>query len=799
MRIILSICTALSLVMPVAGLPADGSGQHPADPAQKLTRYTSHSAPPKVYLHLNKNHYRAGEVIWFNSYLLNSVTHLPDTSATNIYIDLISSEGVLMGKRVLRSENGVAPGDMTLSSNLPDGNYIMRGYTEQSGNWSEDNFFSRWLYISNDRYENIIPRSGVRTNKRFNRELDLKKRHHEVIFYPEGGELIQGVNNRVAFKAVDGLGQGLEAGGSLFDERGNELLEFSTIHSGMGSFEFQPAPGSNYYAMVSFNGSRQQRFELPYSGVNGIALRAERDGENVLLKLKSGLSPGTPGFPEKINVIGHTRGNVRYNELVDFSGGVADLLIPENVFEPGISQIVVFAENNTPLAQRLLYIHGDDGFYFTPVVFKTDYEGEEYLGIEIRITDKAGDPVEGNFSLSILGGDFEPPGSGENILSNVLITSDLKGIVEDPRFYLDRDSGGAELDHLMMTGDWRRFSWKNILDGELPELHPPSPGLSVRGRVTDPARNHPVRNHQVRMVVPDHNARYTASTDGRGLFSFDNLTYEDYFRVVIGGPRLAGDYPPDIELFTDDVTGHTYTPNVYTMSANITQRGSDWKRVSEAGRSPYAVSTDPGRKSGQFGTPDQTIFIDREKETYNSVHRLLVARATGLQSYGNALMFRGPTSINLSNEPMYMIDGVQTSREAALNMNPRDVERIEIFKGTSAAIFGIRGGSGVIVIYQRRAGDPGLQDSREYRIVGYHSPREFYPDWLTKLTGGHQAGSEQGGRALYWEPGLFYGQDQDNTVLLPLSDDTRKLKIIIEGVSPAGGIGAGVFTVEIRE
>ncbi len=44
----------------------------------------------KVYLHLDKTSYKAGEMIWVKAYLLNGLNHLPDTLSTNLYVELIS-------------------------------------------------------------------------------------------------------------------------------------------------------------------------------------------------------------------------------------------------------------------------------------------------------------------------------------------------------------------------------------------------------------------------------------------------------------------------------------------------------------------------------------------------------------------------------------------------------------------------------------------------------------------------------------------------------------------------------------
>jgi hypothetical protein len=766
-----------------------------SEPGQKLSKYIRHISSQKVYLHFNKSHYQAGEVMWFNAYLLNSVTHLPDTSRSNIYVDLINSDGVIMERRLLLSENGISEGDISLPLTLPDGNYRLRAYTGWMRNFGEEFFYNRYFYIANNKYGDMIPRSDVRTNRRFNRNLNQKAQNHDIAFFPEGGDMVQGVNNRVAFKAVNALGRGLEAEGVILDERGIEISRFSTIHSGMGSFEILPEAGSSYHAMVSFTGSRPEKFNLPQARHNGVALRVERENENIILNLQSGLSPGEQGFISEIMILAHTRGVVQFDKLVDFSGE-ASIIMPEKLFPSGITQITVFSGNNVPLAERLVFIQRDEGVMFNPRIFRAEHEGEKFVGMQMEITDFQGNPAEGNFSMSILDGSFTPSGSAGNIMSNILITSDLAGIIENPGFYLDhREDRITELDHLMMTHGWRRFAWENVLAEELPPIdYLPSSTLSLRGRITDPAQGNTVNRHPVRIRLPDNNNdTYTTRSDRSGYFTFDSLVYYNNFKVEIGSNRLLGDYPPKIDLLTDDIRGHEYTPNFLTAEMQITRRGGAWKRVSGAGRSPYAILPRASRTAPrQFGVPDQTIYIDRDKVTHRTVYDVLVERAQGLNIYGNTMMFRGPNRM----EPMFMLDGIQTSRDVVLNLNPRDTERIELYRGTSTAIFGVRGSAGVIIAYQRAPGNTGFEDTREFVMVGYHAPREFYSDVIIPTSG---AGTgEPAGSAIHWEPRMVGGLEKDKTVMIPVSGTSGNIKIIIEGIDALGVPGAGIFTLEIK-
>ncbi len=64
--------------------------------------------------------------------------------------------------------------------------------------------------------------------------------------FPEGGYLVSGLKNELAFKAVNINGEPVEIEGTLF-ENGVLLLRFKSVHAGMGSFEFTPDRNKNYH------------------------------------------------------------------------------------------------------------------------------------------------------------------------------------------------------------------------------------------------------------------------------------------------------------------------------------------------------------------------------------------------------------------------------------------------------------------------------------------------------------------------------------------------------------------------
>lgn len=96
----------------------------------------------------------------------------------------------------------------------------------------------------------------------------------------------------------------------------------------------------------------------------------------------------------------------------------------------------------------------------------TDIRKREKVSLKISIKDDKGNPVNGSFSVSITNRkSIQPDSLADNIVSNLLLTSDLKGYVEDPGFYFLRQDARTlrSLDFLMMTHGWRRYKFDNVL------------------------------------------------------------------------------------------------------------------------------------------------------------------------------------------------------------------------------------------------------------------------------------------------------------------------------------------------
>lgn len=85
-----------------------------------------------------------------------------------------------------------------------------------------------------------------------------------------------------------------------------------------------------------------------------------------------------------------------------------------------------------------------------------------------------------------------------------------------------------------------------------------------------------------------------------------------------------------------------------------------------------------------------------ESKNYNTIYQMIAGEVPGVSVSGNTIRVRGISSMNASNDPLFVVDGSPVG--SIDNINPNDVASIDILKGSSTAIYGSRGANGVILI-----------------------------------------------------------------------------------------------------
>src|SRR5258708_3380002 len=196
--------------------------------AQKLDSmlniYANRYPQEKIHVHFDKKIYSSGETIWFKAYIFSGAD--PSLYSKNFYAELSDPSGAIIQRKVYPVSESSTAGNFDLPKDVKVRHLHFRGYTTWMSNFDTAFYFEKDIRI----YD---PRASGTT-------VTIVPRQTKVQFFPEGGDLVAGVEGMVAFKANDQFGLPVNVKGSIQDKSGKDLLSFVSEHDGMGRFPITP-------------------------------------------------------------------------------------------------------------------------------------------------------------------------------------------------------------------------------------------------------------------------------------------------------------------------------------------------------------------------------------------------------------------------------------------------------------------------------------------------------------------------------------------------------------------------------
>lgn len=532
------IAVLLSLIF-VA--PCFSKGQIPDSLIDKLAQYVyavenfGNALPQeKVYLHFDNTSYYQGDAIWFQCYVVTSELNRPTNLSKTLYVELLNPGGEIIAKKILPVKNGRCHGDFSLTQ-LPfySGFYEVRAYTKYMLNFGENLIFSRIFpvfdkpkEIGNYKEKNIQKYSVYKYPQK--RERTKKAKKVNLKFFPEGGNLVEGIPSCIAFEATDAYGNPIELSGTVIDKGKNELASFSVTHEGRGVFTYTPT-GEEDKAVVYVD-DKTYRFDLPEPLPQGFTLHVDNLTYTDSIAVTVQKNPYMPGKVLGLAVIcqgkllNYYLLNIRRNEAVHFN-------IDKSGLPAGVAQIVLFDTAGQIVADRLIFTRKAEQLTMDVRKDKTYYEPFDKIELALSVRNPAGRPVCEPVSVSVRDG-VEEVECRHSILTDLLLMSEIKGYVRRPFYYFESDDEEhrAALDHLLMVQGWRRYAWKLWAGKEPFELeYRPEQGIEVNGRVVSMVRSKPKPHVQISSFLMKRgeedttaNSTYIDSfdTDSLGHFAF---------------------------------------------------------------------------------------------------------------------------------------------------------------------------------------------------------------------------------------------------------------------------------------
>jgi len=767
----------------------------------------------KIHLHIDRGHYVPGEKIWFKAYLTDAVTHEPSTRSRYVYVELINSADSLLSRVMIRPADGMHYGYIYLSEVVPEGYYTIRAYTRYMENQGDDYFYKKNIYISNIPLEEVQA-SKQSTQSRTNR----KKEDYEVYFFPEGGNLLDGVFCKVAFKALNSGGSPEVIAGDIVDEKGEIITSVKTVHAGMGVFAYVPEQGKKYYLSCVNQQGLKKRFELP--AINPDAHSITTSWRNQMLfvtPLKSLNAPDVPYY-----FLMHCRGVVLYFSSWDKTK--SSMTISSEQLPSGVIQLVLFDEQMNPLSERLVFNKNNDQGQVTFSTDKKTYQTREKVSSRIIVTDTDGNPLAGNLSVAVTDDKDIAVDSTVTILSSLLLSSELKGYIEFPAYYLQNNATAfAALDYLMMTHGWRRYDIPKAIKGNLEYPEKPFENTQrISGKVRSLMLSNPIANGAVTIIVSDGTFGQT-ETDDDGLFSFKEFEYPDSISYYIQSLGKKGSGRNELivnkELFPE-LKFAPYSDNALTttIETKIDGEAGNPFILKATQRSMYdedmrllhlpevkviarrVRKEDEARLQNWYNSSsDVTVSREQIEERRPILVSDMLITMPGVRVGAHGQIFIVPRGIE-NAPPIVIIDGMVV--DDPLDAVPvSSVESIDIFRsGAGTAVFGMRGMSGVISITTKRGGENSYLSAYNYATItplGYQQPVEFYAPRYETPEEKHLSNPDYR-TTLLWKPDVVTTENGEAIFDFYTSDFPTTYSVVIEGLSSDGRIIHQVEKIQVE-
>lgn len=770
---------------------------------QKFKQVQENVPRESVYLHTDRDWYFLGERIWFSAYV-KSGGYISSNLSDVLYVELIQPDGKILDRSMVKIEGGRANGSLTFE-NAEEilGNYEIRAYTKWGLNFGPSYEFIKHIKVKlNDQ------KPQISSPDKF-----------DIQFFPESGFLIDDIPTKLAFKAIDGNGLGIDVSGSIYDHNDEKISEFETAHLGMGAIHLLSQEGSSYYAIVD-----DQRFDLPASKEEGVIMNVSQKDDYFELSIKA--SKAARNAPYLL--FAHVRGTIYHAAPIDLKSGNNSLVIPAFKFASGIVNFTLLeGSSGKAIAERPIFNKNPiDEVTVNISAPKQDYESRESVNLNIEVLNADGQKVNATASVSVFDDLIEVYDSDQtDIQSFFLLESELKGHVEDPGFYFsENDSADAYMDYLMLTQAWKAYDMEHLIPThEMKMVDQPENGISVTGIVKTNTlfRDRPIENASIIADIANHQELTQITTsDSLGKFSITGLNFyggesmsikankEGSDRIWIEIDEQNKDLPnkrPKITqrpLFPieknknkitdlDELALQERSDQAVEQSEEFVnvQMSGDLGEISVSGKREEDETLINNQLS-ELGGRGSEIYVQEKEHLKNLPVEMILNQIPGVSVVNGSIRLRtGFTSVSSGNiPPTIYVDGIIADPGFVFSLSPNDIEKISVARSSvDLAAFGANGAGGVISIQTFSKGfvsanEPGFK--RSY-LIGYQEPTEFYaPKYGITVPPDYELRDTR--ITLHWDPALKIESNINNDIRFWMNDVPSTYRLVIQGLTEAG-------------
>ena len=508
----------------------------------------------KAYLHFDNTSYYVGDTIWFKAYVTLAEKQTFSLISRPLYVELVDQTGHIADKQIIKLTQGEGNGQFILPHSMLSGYYEVRAYTRWMLAFNEPQYFSRTFPIyqlsNSDKLERSITTYELSSSME-NRPSETEEKLN-VRFFPEGGQLVEGVTSQVAFKAESKNGGNIELSGTIYTKEGTEITSFETLHDGMGHFEYTPSD-QPAIAKVSFQGKKYE-FTLPQALPNGYVLSTVSNAGALLVRVSC--NAATP--QDTLAVFISHQGRPSIHQLISCRADAPqEFILPTRKLPAGVLQVSLINRAGNTLCERFVFANPRAPLQISTEGLKEVYAPYAPIRCELQVKNAKGEPVSGELSVSIRDGvrsDYLE--YDNNIFTDLLLTSDLKGYIHQPGYYFASPSPRkqTELDVLLMVHGWRKYDMSQAIStAPFTPLQLPETQLALNGQVKSTILKNKLKDIALSVIVKKDDQFITGGTvtDENGRFTIPVEDFEGTTEAVIQTRKVGKERNKDASILID--------------------------------------------------------------------------------------------------------------------------------------------------------------------------------------------------------------------------------------------------------
>jgi len=770
----------------------------PAMLQKDLDQYRSQRLQEKLYVHTDKDFYLAGEICWFKLYDVDAGSHHPLDLSKVAYLEWLDKDNHPVLQAKIGLNNGHGDGSMYLPLTIRSGNYKVRAYTSWMKNYGADWFFEKSIKVVNAR------KTGAEPAK----EPPVQ---YSVVFFPEGGNLVENMNSRIAFKITDQYGRSTACSGVITEDDQDTVARFHTLRFGIGNFTLTPRSGHRYRSTVRLADGTAISTLLPAPYKEGMVMNAsDEDKQHIRVNVQSNLQSTSAG--SEIYLIAHTRQSVRIAQAATLKDGKASFLLDRISLGDGISHLTIFDAARAPICERLVFKYPSHRLHISVSADKEKYATRKKIQLQVSSAGADDKPIATDCSLSVFRVDSIQTAPSGHIESYLWLASDLKGKIESPDYYFDHPEDEQAIDNLMLSHGWRRFRWEDVLRHALPprEFPPEYNGAIIQGKVVEARTGAaPTIAVQSYLSVPGTRTQFaSAFSEEAGRVKFELKDFYGSQEIIVQtNPQEDSQYRVDISNpFAETYTDVPLDP--FTMPRN------DSVDLLDRSVATQVLNRYVGQKLKQFKFPpidsatfyykpdfkylldDYTRFTTMEEVMREYVTLMLVQKKG---PHFHLPLYDLGTNAFFQVDPLILLDGVPVfDIDSLMILDPLRIRKLE----TVQHMYFLGGTyySGIMNWTTYKGDLAGYNLDPHVTVVDYEGlqlEREFYsPSYETDDQAATHLPDFR--NVLYWSPALSTNTQGKGDLNFYSSDLPGKYIVVVEGIAEDGAAGSKMIGFEVE-